>query len=136
MIRKVDRDVYRIWKECPPFLLQIFYQEGVEILRLKVVDHPQLEEQPSRLQKVYYFKDYNYAEMPNLIRINFSNLREIFEEMRLTSRDNFRFDSQEGLCISLQVGTKVRHCLFVLDQVEHTYLETVEGMLWMAETEN
>ncbi len=78
MIKKVDKDVYRIWKECPPYLLQVFYQEGVEMLRLKIIDHPQQDEHSGLTQKVYYFKDYQYEEMPPLIRSNFLNLREIF----------------------------------------------------------
>lgn len=80
MVTKVDRDVYRIWKECPPYLLQVFYQEGVEggeMLRLKIMDHPQ-QKNNFDYQKVYYYKDYSYLEMPELIRLNFSNLKEIF----------------------------------------------------------
>ena len=34
--------------------------------------------------------------------------------MRLTSRDNFRFNPDEGLRIGLQVGSKIKHCLFPL----------------------
>jgi hypothetical protein len=40
MMRKVDRNVFKIVKECNLHLLQVFYQEGVEMLRLKVIDHP------------------------------------------------------------------------------------------------
>jgi hypothetical protein len=116
MVTKVDRDVYRIWKECPPYLLQVFYQEGaegLEMLRVKIMDHPQ-QQNFGFYQKFYYYKDYSYQEMPELIRSNFANLKEIFEEMRLTSRDNFRFNRDEGLRIGLQVGSKIKHCLFPL----------------------
>lgn len=117
MVTKVDRDVYRIWKDCPPYLLQVFYQEGVEgteMLRLKIMDNPQQKSNFVLYQKVYYYKDYSYQEMPELIRLNFANLKEIFEEMRLTSRDNFRFNPDEGLRVGLQVGSKIKHCLFPL----------------------
>ena len=40
MMRKVDRNVFKIVKECNLHLLQVFYQEGTEMLRLKVIDHP------------------------------------------------------------------------------------------------
>jgi hypothetical protein len=54
--------------------------------------------------------------MPNLIRINFSNLKELFDEIHVTSSDCLHFDPQKGLQIDLQVGNKVKHCLFVLSK--------------------
>jgi hypothetical protein len=132
MIKKLEDNIFRICKECPPYLLFVFYQEGEERLKFKVIGH--LQNQQNHLQP-YYFKDYVYAEMPDLIRLNFANLREIFEEIQQTSRSNFGFDQQAGLRVGLQVGTKVRFCLFQLQAAEHTYLETVEALLWQAESE-
>lgn len=73
MIKRVEQNVYRICKECTPFLLLVFYHEIEAKMRLKVMAHPQAG-QESLEQRYYYYKDFQFQEMPDLIRYNFTNL--------------------------------------------------------------
>lgn len=126
MIKKLDDNLWRITKEFSPFVLLMFYQNKPEIIRLKVFMEKDMLQEPKR----YFYKDFNYEEMPDLFRLNFDNLLEIFDEIRLASVDCFQFQLETGvLMITLQFGHKLKQCLFQLDSQDYTYLETVELLL-------
>lgn len=111
MIRKLEDNFWRITKDCDPFLLLIFYQSITPLVRLKILETRSIHEQPRHC----YFKDLTFDQMPPLIKFNFNNLAEIFEEIRITSKDCFHFDrGANALKISLQIGSKLKHCVFHL----------------------
>ncbi len=130
MIRQIEHSLLRVAKEIDPFLLLLFYHSAPnsQALRLKVL-------LPGEAKKCYC-KDLAYEHLPALIRQNFGSLGEFFEEMRIISRNCFHFEGEAGqLTISLQVGSKLKRCLFELEEAEYTYTESVELLLHQTEKE-
>jgi hypothetical protein len=111
MFRKLEENLWRVNKEFANHLLIVLYHSQNEMLRLKVVAH----QEPGQDARKYYYKDFHYAEMPDLIRHNFQNMGEIIEEVRITAKDHFHFDAAQAvLKVGLQIGSKLKQCLFQL----------------------